>query len=332
MSRHSSISSARTRLSHSSPNVSNPLSTAPSPTESVTRPSEIRSTVATWLASSHGRRREGGAASFRAGSVMFVPRPGRARSRRRHPRPAPRRTARPTPRPRRRREIGDVGCVAPRHYETEPHGQTLDQWKRPRGLNGHTLGADRSTAFWHTPWMSDEHIVPDDKDWTWVLERACPECGFDASGFDVRDVGGLIRDNTGSWLTTLDAPAGNAAGPATPRPLVDARVRRPRARRPPAVSRTADDDARRGRPVVSELGSGRDRGRQRVQRAGPRGRRRSSTPRPRHWPTRSTRSVRTIGSGAGGAATAPRSPSRAFARYLIHDPVHHLWDVRTPPR
>jgi len=22
----------------------------------------------------------------------------------------------------------------------------------------------------------------------------------------------------------------------------------------------------------------------------------------------------------------------SFARYLIHDPVHHLWDVRTPPR
>ena len=24
-------------------------------------------------------------------------------------------------------------------------------------------------------------IVPDDKDWTWVLQRECPECGFDAS-------------------------------------------------------------------------------------------------------------------------------------------------------
>ena len=60
MSRHSSISSALTRLSHSSPNASNPLSTAPSPTDSVTRPSDSRSTVATWLASSAGRRRDGG--------------------------------------------------------------------------------------------------------------------------------------------------------------------------------------------------------------------------------------------------------------------------------
>jgi hypothetical protein len=24
-------------------------------------------------------------------------------------------------------------------------------------------------------------IDPDDKDWTWVLEGSCPECGFDAS-------------------------------------------------------------------------------------------------------------------------------------------------------
>ena len=23
-------------------------------------------------------------------------------------------------------------------------------------------------------------ITPDTKDWTWVLERPCPECGFEA--------------------------------------------------------------------------------------------------------------------------------------------------------
>src|SRR3954451_4040856 len=60
MSRHSSISSARTRRSHSSPNLSNPESMAPRATDNVTRPSDNRSTVATWLASSHGRRRDGG--------------------------------------------------------------------------------------------------------------------------------------------------------------------------------------------------------------------------------------------------------------------------------
>ena len=33
-------------------------------------------------------------------------------------------------------------------------------------------------------------IVPDDKNWTWVLERECPECGFDAPAVDVERVGG----------------------------------------------------------------------------------------------------------------------------------------------
>lgn len=31
-------------------------------------------------------------------------------------------------------------------------------------------------------------IVPDDKDWTWVLERPCPECGFDTAAIDGVDV------------------------------------------------------------------------------------------------------------------------------------------------
>ncbi len=33
-------------------------------------------------------------------------------------------------------------------------------------------------------------IVPDDKDWTWVLERPCPECGFDAAAVASRVRGG----------------------------------------------------------------------------------------------------------------------------------------------
>jgi hypothetical protein len=42
-------------------------------------------------------------------------------------------------------------------------------------------------------------IVPDDKDWTWVLERVCPECGFDARNVDVRGVGDAIRSNAQTW-------------------------------------------------------------------------------------------------------------------------------------
>ena len=46
-------------------------------------------------------------------------------------------------------------------------------------------------------------IAPDDKDWTWVLERSCPECGFDVHAIDVCEVGDLIRANAGSWVTLL---------------------------------------------------------------------------------------------------------------------------------
>jgi hypothetical protein len=50
--------------------------------------------------------------------------------------------------------------------------------------------------------MTDS-IVPDDKDWTWVLERPCPECGFDSNAVEVEAVGDLIRSNAASWVTLL---------------------------------------------------------------------------------------------------------------------------------
>jgi hypothetical protein len=50
-------------------------------------------------------------------------------------------------------------------------------------------------------------IVPDDKDWTWVLERRCPECGFDASSCAPASVPGLLRANAGAWGRVLAGPA-----------------------------------------------------------------------------------------------------------------------------
>ena len=40
-------------------------------------------------------------------------------------------------------------------------------------------------------------ITPDTKDWTWVVERPCPQCGYDAS--TVTDVAGAVRDNATIW-------------------------------------------------------------------------------------------------------------------------------------
>jgi hypothetical protein len=47
-------------------------------------------------------------------------------------------------------------------------------------------------------------ITPDTKDWTWVVERECPECGFDASRTRPQEVPGLIRDNAAGWRRLLD--------------------------------------------------------------------------------------------------------------------------------
>jgi hypothetical protein len=46
-------------------------------------------------------------------------------------------------------------------------------------------------------------IIPDNKNWTWVTERACPECGFDASRIVASDVPALLRANIAAWPAVL---------------------------------------------------------------------------------------------------------------------------------
>jgi hypothetical protein len=50
-------------------------------------------------------------------------------------------------------------------------------------------------------------IVPETKDWTWVLEQRCAECGFDASPADGPDMAVRIRDNAAAWRPLLGHPA-----------------------------------------------------------------------------------------------------------------------------
>jgi hypothetical protein len=49
-------------------------------------------------------------------------------------------------------------------------------------------------------------IVPDGKDWTWVLQRRCPECGFDASSRRPESVPSLLRANAAAWARVLARP------------------------------------------------------------------------------------------------------------------------------
>jgi DinB superfamily len=50
-------------------------------------------------------------------------------------------------------------------------------------------------------------IVPDEKDWTWVLDRVCPACGFDVRDMPPTEVAGHLRANAGRWRALLEHPA-----------------------------------------------------------------------------------------------------------------------------
>jgi hypothetical protein len=53
----------------------------------------------------------------------------------------------------------------------------------------------------------NEDVEPDTKDWTWVLARPCPQCGFDAAALRPTDVAGYIRRDAADWPTRLSRPA-----------------------------------------------------------------------------------------------------------------------------
>ncbi len=49
-------------------------------------------------------------------------------------------------------------------------------------------------------------IEPDTKNWTWVLERPCPDCAFDASVIVPRHIGATLRDLASQWEAVLVHP------------------------------------------------------------------------------------------------------------------------------
>ena len=57
-------------------------------------------------------------------------------------------------------------------------------------------------------------IIPDTKDWTWVLRRPCPECGLDTGGFPREAVPEMIMTNAAAWQDLLTGPADTGTRPA----------------------------------------------------------------------------------------------------------------------
>lgn len=54
--------------------------------------------------------------------------------------------------------------------------------------------------------MTSDVIEPDGKDWTWVLNEPCPECGFVADDVDPAVVGAVVGTHVERWTRVLARP------------------------------------------------------------------------------------------------------------------------------
>jgi hypothetical protein len=168
-------------------------------------------------------------------------------------------------------------------------------------------------------------IVPDSKDWTWVLRQPCPECGLDSRSLRREEIPALIAANAAAWQPLLAAP--DAA--RRPRPdkwstleygchvrdslrIYDYRLGLMLTRDDPLYPNW-DQDA----TAVAERYDTQDPA---AVAAG--------------LLTAAETTAASFAAVAGPQWARPgrRSDSASFtvetfARYFIHDPVHHLWDV-----
>ncbi|RPF25982.1 DinB family protein [Georgenia muralis] len=170
----------------------------------------------------------------------------------------------------------------------------------------------------------DDAIAPDTKDWTWVLERPCPQCGLDARAVEPEDLGAGLRDLLPRWQSVLGRPdAGERPDAATWSPLeYGCHVRdvcRLMRTRLDAVLR--DDD-----PVFADWD-------QDAAAAGYAG----------AGPAAVWRELADAGTDLAAALDALRPEQRdrpgrrsdgatftatTLGRYALHEVAHHTWDVR----
>lgn len=70
------------------------------------------------------------------------------------------------------------------------------------------MGEEHAEPMSYPACMDDaSRIAKDSKDWTWVLERPCPECGADVRRLGPTDVAAAVRASLPQWTTLLERPA-----------------------------------------------------------------------------------------------------------------------------
>ncbi|WP_354640721.1 DinB family protein [Kitasatospora camelliae] len=170
-------------------------------------------------------------------------------------------------------------------------------------------------------------ITPDTKDWTWVLERPCAECGLDTPAVVPGEVAGLVRRNAASWVDLLagdperlrERPSADVWSPLEYAchvrdvfRLFDVRLGLMLTQDGPLFPNWNQDEtavadrynAQEPDRVAAELASAAE--------------------------TLATSFEKVSGGQwhrTGDRSDGARFTVESFSRYLIHDPVHHLHDV-----
>jgi DinB superfamily len=170
-------------------------------------------------------------------------------------------------------------------------------------------------------------IRPDGKDWTWVLDQACDDCGLDTRAVAPTDVAGMVRAVTVSWRDVLAGPDDDVRVRPSPEKWsaleygchvrdvfrrFDERLHLMLREADPLFpnwdqdATALDDDYAAQHPIVvaDELDA-----------AGARIADSFDTVTGDEW-------LRT-----GARSDGARFTVATFARYFVHDPIHHLYDV-----
>lgn len=171
-------------------------------------------------------------------------------------------------------------------------------------------------------------IVPEDKDWTWVLARPCPDCGFAAARFSRGATGATVRRIAAAWAQVLARPdVGTRPDDHTWSPLeyachvrdvfqiFDGRLSRMLTEDDPLFPNWDQDaaavDGSYGDQDPTAVASD-------LVAAGDVIARRFDTVEGSQWDR------------AGRRSDDKAFTVDSFARYFVHDPLHHLWDVGAP--
>ena len=169
-------------------------------------------------------------------------------------------------------------------------------------------------------------IEPDTKDWTWVLEERCPECGFDCRSPRREELASLVSAVGERWLDVLPSTTEPARRPEPQvwSPLEYAcHVRDVCALSTYRVTLMLDEDV----PLFANWDQDVTAVEERYASQDPITVNDDLGRRAREFADRLASVPDDAWDRAGRRSDGARFTVESFARYLLHDPIHHLTDV-----